>query len=433
VTDVIVIGGGFAGVTAARELAQAGLDALLVEARDRLGGRTWRSTWNGLEIELGGGYVHWHQPHVFAELTRAGQRVERAPRAELVSWTVDGLMVRGSQDERDDIARRGWDRFVAGAGAALPYPHAPLRAADALAAFDRESCAARLARLDLPAHERDVLAAELESVVSAPLDEASAATVARWHALSGGSLDLTQDTGGGYVFADGTAALLASIADGAPFERRLSAPVAAIEQRGGEAEVRLRGGEALRARAVVCAVPLNVLPDLRFAPGLSSGKQAAIALGQASRGSKTFIRVRGETRPLNAISPGHPFGYTSTYAHLDDGSQVLVTFGAVAEGLDMTDLDAVEAALHSFVFGGGDIEVVDATWHDWARDEFTRGTWAAHRPGWFADGHHAAMRSPDGRVVFAGSDLADGWSGFVDGAIESGLRAARDVRARLAG
>jgi monoamine oxidase len=110
---------------------------------------------------------------------------------------------------------------------------------------------------------------------------------------------------------------------------------------------------------------------------------------------------------------------------------VLVTFGAVAAGLDPGDLDAVQAAIDALV--PADVEVLDATWHDWATDEFTRGTWAAHRPGWFADGHHAAMRSPEGRVVFAGSDLADGWSGFVDGAIESGLRAARDVRALRAG
>ena len=67
---------------------------------------------------------------------------------------------------------------------------------------------------------------------------------------------------------------------------------------------------------------------------------------------------------------------------------------------------------------------MDATTHDWLADEFARGTWAIHRPGWYTR-HHAAMREPESRLVFAGSDLADGWSGFVDGAIESGLRAAR--------
>ena len=63
-------------------------------------------------------------------------------------------------------------------------------------------------------------------------------------------------------------------------------------------------------------------------------------------------------------------------------------------------------------------------------DEFARGTWAIHRPGWYTS-HHAAMRGPEQGMVFAGSDLADGWSGFVDGAIESGLRAAHQVRALL--
>jgi monoamine oxidase len=67
-------------------------------------------------------------------------------------------------------------------------------------------------------------------------------------------------------------------------------------------------------------------------------------------------------------------------------------------------------------------EALDATAHDWLSDEFSRGTWAIHRPGWY-EHHHAAMRRPEGRVVFAGSDLADGWAGFIDGAIESGLRA----------
>jgi pseudooxynicotine oxidase len=68
--------------------------------------------------------------------------------------------------------------------------------------------------------------------------------------------------------------------------------------------------------------------------------------------------------------------------------------------------------------------------HDWLEDEFARGTWAIHRPGWYTT-HHAAMRQPENGLVFAGSDLADGWSGFVDGAIESGLRASLQVQSLL--
>ena len=68
-------------------------------------------------------------------------------------------------------------------------------------------------------------------------------------------------------------------------------------------------------------------------------------------------------------------------------------------------------------------EVLAATAHDWLRDEFSLGTWAIHRPGWYTR-HHAAMQAPEGRVLLAGSDLANGWAGFIDGAIETGITAA---------
>ena len=67
------------------------------------------------------------------------------------------------------------------------------------------------------------------------------------------------------------------------------------------------------------------------------------------------------------------------------------------------------------------VEFVD---DPWLADEFSRGTWAIHRPGWY-EHHHAGMRRDEPGLMFAGSDLADGWAGFIDDAIESGLRAGR--------
>ena len=80
--DVIVVGGGFAGVAAAREAVRAGRSALLLEARDRLGGRTWTAGWTGHDIEYGGGWVHWHQPHTWSEILRHGLAVEIGAPAE---------------------------------------------------------------------------------------------------------------------------------------------------------------------------------------------------------------------------------------------------------------------------------------------------------------------------------------------------------------
>src|SRR5947209_16575988 len=107
--DVIVVGGGFAGVTTAREAALGGLDTLLLEARNRLGGRTWTSEWNGRDIEYGGGWVHWHQPHTYSEITRAGLEVELSGDPDVAAWYVGDERRTGSIAERDLIANEGWE------------------------------------------------------------------------------------------------------------------------------------------------------------------------------------------------------------------------------------------------------------------------------------------------------------------------------------
>jgi monoamine oxidase len=419
VNDVIVIGGGFAGVTAARETTLAGASTLLLEARDRLGGRTWTHRWNDTDVELGGGWVHWHQPHVWSEITRAGLGVEIGEDAQISSWFVGEERRTGSIAERDAIAERGWDRFVEGVREALPLPHDPLHALDRLTRFDSQTIAERLDELDLTEEERDVLSAELESLAHGRLDDAGAVAVLRWHALSGGSLRLTQETGGRVTFTDGTKSLVDAIAAQAPFETRLSSPVAAIIQADGAAEVHTRSGDTLPARLAVVAVPLNALGGIEFDPPLSETKRAAVELGQASRGVKIFIHARGEPVFTNGIKPRHAFGYLDTELIYPDGTQLMIGFGYDAEICDASDLAAVQRQMDEIIPG---YEVLAATAHDWLADEFSRGTWAIHRPGWYTT-YHAEMQRPEGSVLLAGSDFADGWAGFMDGAIESGLRA----------
>lgn len=417
--DVIVVGGGFAGVTAAREAALRGRSVLLLEARERLGGRTWTSPWNGLTVEYGGGWVHWHQPHVWSEITRAGLTVELSDDAQLAGWYVGDERRSGSIHERDQIAQRGWDMFVEGVQDALPNPHDPLHAIDELIAFDRLTIAQRLDQLPLSREEREVLQAELESLASAQIEDAGAVSVLRWHALSGYSLALTQYTGGRVTLTHGTRSLIEAIADAAPVERRFGTVVAGVAQRGDEVEVQTRDGQLFSARAAIVAVPINTLGAIEFTPPLSEAKRGAINLGQSSRGIKIFIRARGEDVLQNAIRPAHPFGYLDTELLLGGGEQLMIGFGADAAICDATDTASVQRQMEQILPG---YEVVEATAHDWLADPLARGTWAIHRPGWY-EHFHAAMQQPEGRVVLAGGDIANGWAGFMDGAIESGLRA----------
>ena len=126
--DVVIVGGGFAGVTAARECALRGRKTMVLEGRDRLGGRTWSADWAGTRIELGGAWVHWHQPHTFSELTRAGLPVQYGRDAEHAAGTSASNGVRGRLPSATGSRAAAGTRSCRGSTEALPLPHAPLYA-----------------------------------------------------------------------------------------------------------------------------------------------------------------------------------------------------------------------------------------------------------------------------------------------------------------
>jgi monoamine oxidase len=243
--------------------------------------------------------------------------------------------------------------------------------------------------------------------------------VLRWHALSGYSLALTQYTGGRVTIARGTRSLVEAIADGAPMGRCLGTIVARVARATDGVEVETSEGELFAGRTAVAAVPVNTLGAIEFAPQLSETKQQAIALGQSSRGIKIFIRARGERVFQNSIRPSHPFGYLDTELLLDGGEQLMIGFGPDASCCDANDTAGVQSQMQQILPG---YDVIEATAHDWFADPFSCGTWAIHRPGWY-ELYHADMQQREGQLILAGSDLANGWAGFIDGAIESGLRA----------
>src|SRR5579862_2183222 len=88
--DVIIIGAGFAGLTAARDLFRAGLKTLLIEARDRIGGRTYTANLYSHNVEMGGTWIHWSQPHVFHEVRKYGLHNQLKRSAGTTAATLGG-------------------------------------------------------------------------------------------------------------------------------------------------------------------------------------------------------------------------------------------------------------------------------------------------------------------------------------------------------
>lgn len=454
--DVVVIGGGFAGVTAARELRHAGLRVLLLEARARLGGRTFAARVGGEIFELGGTWVHATQPHVFAELNRYGLALVETPDAlpERILWwngttireagwadalpLVRAALCAAPDDVTPPMPRPTLEAFAridrlassfhAEAATAFPSPFDPF-AGDAWHAADRLSIRDRLDAMDLATDDRALLEGILGASAHGHFAEAGYVEMLRWWALSGCDLQRYSDSVARYRLRDGTAALIeAMIADGQP-EIRLQTPVTRIAQADDSVAVTTARGDTLRARAAIVALPMNVLANVDFVPALDPAKLAASRARHAGAGVKAYLRVRGALPRLLALAPETAPFTTIMTAHGGRDGGVLIAFGTDPARIDAHSPAAVQAFLRHFLPA---VEVTETFAYDWTLDPYALGTWCILRPGQMTR-FLPALRASHGRVYFAGADIALGWRGFIDGAIESGTRVAREVIDRLAG
>lgn len=424
--EVIVVGGGFAGVTAARELERTGHETLLVEARDRLGGRTWTAEFGGHEVELGGTWVQWFQPHVWAELRRYGLGLTESPAHEDCTWVVGDELRHGTAADLWPRLFAGSDRLCHDSQTLLERPHDPFFCD--LSTVDGFSVHDRFEELGLDEEGWDLNESLWAGLCSAYIHETGLVAALRWHALAGWSAERMLSCSSRYKITGGTRSLIEAMAAEGRFDIRFAAPVVAVEADSDRAAVRPADGETLTARAVIVAVPLNVLGSIEFVPALSAGKREAADAGQSSHGIKTWARLRGE-RGFFALAPSR-LGITYLSAeYAVAGDTLVVGFGPDASVLDPTEPEAVAEAIRRLV---PHADIVDVHAHDWTSDEFSRGTWSMPRPN-AVTRYLRELQRPEGRVFLAGSDITSGWSGFIDGAVESGLSAARAVRGFLAG
>jgi monoamine oxidase len=427
--DVVVIGGGFAGAAAARDCRENGLKTLLLEARNRLGGRTFTSTFEGHEIELGGTWIHWTQPFVWAETERYGLEVIETPGAvpDRMLLHLDGK-TRELGEEDLVAVMQAFQALTAEARDVLPRPFDIRFNWEKVLKAEKLSARDRMDQLDLSPVQSTLLEGLCASSAHNSAANWSYVDLLRWSALAGyNDFLLYMDSAARFKLKDGTISLLdAMLEDGKP-EVRLSTPVRKVEDLGDKVRVTTARGDVVTAGAVICTAPMNVLPSIDFSPPLPQKVVNAAEIGHTGQGVKIYIKARGKQGNINCMAgETHPLPVLITYKEAEDHT-LFVAFPADPDAIDYYDEEAVQAALRDYL---PDVEVESVFFYDWNLDPYSKGTWAHYRPGWLSE-YLDVFDQDMGRILFATGDHGEGWRGFIDGAIGGGIRAAERARHML--
>jgi monoamine oxidase len=376
-----VIGAGLAGLSAADALLRAGREVVVLEARDRVGGRVWsRELADGSVVEMGAEFILPGNPRVEETARRFGL----------------GLWEKGMAYGRREP--RGGE----------PVTEQQLRAAAAaieLALKDdaHGSAAALLDRLDVPAAVCEAIRARVEISAAAPAEHVAA------HELAGVAAISDAPSCG---VAGGNQSLARTLAAALGDRIRLSTPVANVED--------------IAARAVVVAVPAPVARELA---GLPAALRDALARVRTGHAAKLFVPLRERPEPSAVLSVPERY-WTWTARAGDDVQPVVHAFAGSQRALERLGVaDGPERWLASLARLRPDLELdpdraVLSTWSD---DTWARGAYTISPPG----GHDPALTEMHGRVVLAGEHTAGPLAGLMEGALASGERAAAQVLDQL--
>ncbi|NYJ02952.1 monoamine oxidase [Nocardioides thalensis] len=445
-TDAVVVGAGLSGLVCARRLAGAGVDVEVLEARDRVGGRTLNQAIGpGQVTELGG---QWAGPqHTAVRRLAAEVGVETFPthiagrhlyhhagRATRYRGDVPARMPLGLGDFRlaqarlERLARRIDLDDPAGAPWARRYDEMTVET------WMRRHMRTRSGRSLMRLTIKAVLAVEPREI-----------SLLGWlfYIASGGGLDSLIRTDGGYQqdrFVGGSQEIALRMAADLGQRLRLATPVRRIEH--GRDGVRVHAdGAVVDARSVVVAIPPHLHPTIEFAPGLPAVRNQLATAMSAGMVTK-FVAVYPEPFWREAGLSGHatstegPISMTFDNSPPDGSPGALVAF-ALADGARaleaMSPADRRGVVLDALVALYGDRASTPQQLHEqcWAREQWTRGCYVGYfgPGGWTSFG--SALRRPVGRIVWAGAETATHGHGSMDGAVTAGERAAEEALAAL--
>jgi len=445
--DVCVVGAGYAGLTAALRLTQAGSSVVVLEARDRIGGRVWTARLDdGTTVDRGGAWLGPGQDRLYALAAEMG--VATYP----TFVAGDNLLCRDGRNHRyRGLIPKGMSWWaLACLGRAIASIDAMARKIPLDAPWDAPNAAALDARtvaswidsgLNVPsATAREMLHLTVSGLFASETSEVSLLNLLHHINSAGGFSNQTsieggvqQDriTGGMQTMAD---RIVVRLGDAV----RLGTPVREIRQTTGAVDV-VADAVTVRARRVVVAIPPALAGHVRYTPTLPPAR--AMLLQRLAAGwTYKFILVydepfwRSDGLSGESIGMGSPIELSIDACGATTPPGILNAFaaGPHAAALARLDPDArreIVVAQMAARFGPRAAGLRHYVETEFAGEEWTRGCYMAHYAPGVLTQFGYVIRDPVGRIHWAGTETSPVMNGFIDGAVRSGERVAEEVLA----
>jgi len=442
--DVVVIGAGLAGLTTARELMRQGEDSVVIlEARDRVGGRTLNLPIGGGHIVEGGGeWIGPGQDRIAQLADQLGVRTfpvfyEGNTTFDILNKISTGTIPEATAGESIDFLKLAWkiDR------AAKRLPAGKSWNAKDAADLDRRTLGDWLSEHRATTYSWAVFRIITRAIMAGYPERISLLWFLHYLRAAGGLMPLILNDGGAQDlrFDGGSQLLSIRMAEELGDRLRLGQPVERIEH-GGLGGVRVHTREMVYSarRVVVAMMPSDIL-RIRFEPELPPEKQT-LTKGFARLPRLPIVKLsviypapiwrsmglngsmQSDRAPLQLIFDNSPE---------DRSVGVLSGFLSVTESPDFAHRKLRETRVLAELaryFGKQAFEAVGYVEKDWATDPFSTGCITPLIPGILSESG-PALREPTGPIHWAGTETAEAWCGFMDGAVRSGERAAAEILA----